>query len=88
MIIITTKPFERDYARLPENIKDLAEKQFALLLENFRHPSLQTKKMKGKWGRQGVFEARITRGYRFTFQVEGDTYIFRRIGVHDILKTP
>ena len=88
MTIRTTKPFDRDFAGLPEHIKERAEKQFALLLQNPRHPSLRVKKMKGRWGEQGVFEARVTGGYRFTFQVEGEVYLLRRIGPHDILKTP
>lgn len=88
MTILTTKPFDRDYARLPENIQQITEKQLRLLLENYRHPSLQTKKMKGKWGKQGIFEARVTQGYRFTFQIVSGTYILRRIGAHDIEKSP
>ena len=88
MTLRTTKPFDRDFAFLSEAIKERAEKQFALLLQNPRHPSLRVKKMKGKWGKQGIFEARVTRGYRFTFQVEGDEYILRRIGPHDILRSP
>ncbi len=34
------------------------------------------------------WEGRITKNYRFTFQIEGEICILRRIGTHDILKTP
>ena len=51
MTLRTTKPFDRDFAFLSESIKEQAEKQFALLLQNPRHPSLHVKKMKGKWGK-------------------------------------
>jgi mRNA-degrading endonuclease YafQ of YafQ-DinJ toxin-antitoxin module len=88
MTIRTTRPFDRDYDKLPEGIKQLAEKQFTYLLEDPRHPSLRAKKMKGKWGQLGIIEARVTKGYRFTFMIQGDQYILRRIGSHDILKNP
>jgi hypothetical protein len=37
--------FWESYARLPENIRGLADKNYALLKENPRHPSLQLKKV-------------------------------------------
>jgi hypothetical protein len=37
--------FWEAYARLPENIRGLADKNYALLKENPRHPSLQLKKV-------------------------------------------
>jgi mRNA-degrading endonuclease RelE of RelBE toxin-antitoxin system len=80
-----TKPFKRDYKGLPENIQELIDKQIFYLLENYRHPSLQIKKMEG---RQTIWEARITKGYRMTFQIVGDTYLLRRVGTHSILKKP
>lgn len=85
MNIQTTKDFDRDYARLPQIIKNRTDKQLALLIENPKHPSLRTKKMPGY---ADIWEGRITREYRFTFQIVGDTYVLRRIGKHDILKTP
>jgi mRNA-degrading endonuclease RelE of RelBE toxin-antitoxin system len=85
MKIQTTKPFERDYRALPELIKNQADKQFALLLEDPRHPSLRIKKIKGH---PTTWEGRITKSYRFTFQISGGTYLLRRMGTHDILKTP
>jgi len=81
----TTRPFDRDYADLPEKIKDQADKQLTRLLSNPRHPSLRLKKMEGY---TGIWEGRISRAYRFTFQIEGDTYLLRRIGTHNILKNP
>lgn len=43
----TTKPFDKDYARLPDEIQVRADKQLELLLVNPRHPSLRLKKMEG-----------------------------------------
>jgi addiction module RelE/StbE family toxin len=80
-----TKPFKRDYKGLSENLQELIDKQIVHLLENPRHPSLQIKKMEG---RQTIWEARITKGYRMTFQIVDDTYLLRRVGTHSILKNP
>ena len=44
MKIYTTRPFDEDYRDLPESIKDRADRQFVLLLENPHHPSLRLKK--------------------------------------------
>ena len=36
-----------------------------------------------------IWEARVTRAYRFTFVIDGDTYILRRVGPHeDVLRNP
>jgi mRNA interferase RelE/StbE len=83
--IQTTRPFDEDYNALPESIKDRADKQFVLLLENPYHPSLRIKKIKGH---PNIWEGRVTKNYRFTFQISREIYILRRIGSHDILKTP
>jgi mRNA-degrading endonuclease RelE of RelBE toxin-antitoxin system len=85
MKIQTTRPFDRDYARLPEDIKDRADKQLTLLLTNPRHPSLRLKRVRGT---DDIWEARITRGYRMTLTIAGDTFILRRIGAHDVLRHP
>jgi len=85
MKIQTTKPFDNDYDSLPELIKDRADKQFAMLLGNPNHPSLRLKKIKGQ---PHIWEGRVTKSYRFTFQISGEIYLLRRIGTHDILKTP
>jgi len=85
MKIQTTRPFDKDYNALPETVKVRADKQFFLLLENPDHPSLRLKKIKGH---PSIWEGRITKSYRFTFQISGDVNLLRRIGTHDILKTP
>jgi mRNA-degrading endonuclease RelE of RelBE toxin-antitoxin system len=85
MKVQTTKPFDEDYAALPESLKERADKQFILLMENPHHPSLRLKKIKGH---PNIWEGRITKSYRFTFQMLGEVYLLRRIGTHDILRTP
>ena len=85
MRIVPEPSFDRDYARLPQRIQEQAEKQLALLLTDSRHPSLRIKKMEG---RGEIWEGRVSRGYRFTFEIVGDLYKLRRIGPHNILKSP
>jgi mRNA-degrading endonuclease YafQ of YafQ-DinJ toxin-antitoxin module len=85
MKIQTTGPFDRDFHLLPESIKGQTEKQLRLLIEHPHHPSLRMKKIKGH---PKIWEGRISKNYRFTFQISSETYLLRRIGTHDILKTP
>lgn len=85
MRLQTTRSFDRDYARLPNEIAERVDKQLVLLLANPRHPSLGLKKMRGT---QDIWELRVTLGYRVTMTVEGETAILRRVGSHDVLREP
>jgi mRNA-degrading endonuclease RelE of RelBE toxin-antitoxin system len=85
MKVQTTRPFDRDYAGLPEEFKERVDKQLALLMTNPRHPSLQLKRIRGT---ADIWEVRVTAAYRLTLQVAGDTYILRRVGPHDVLRQP
>jgi len=85
MNIRTTRPFDRDYDLLSASIKDKTDRQFVLLLSNPQHPSLGIKKIKGH---PDIWEGRVAKNYRFTFQIINETYLLRRIGTHDILRTP
>jgi hypothetical protein len=83
--LLTTGPFEEDYAALPKTIKALSNHKLELFVQNPRHPSLRSKKMEDP---RDIWEGRITRSYRFTFQMRAGVCILRRIGTQDILKTP
>ena len=85
MKVLHTQAFRRDFQHLPEQIQKQVEKQLARFVDNPQHPSLQVKKMEGF---RNLWEGRMTRSYRFTFQIQGDTYILRRVGTHDILRRP
>ena len=85
MRVSFTKPFQQDYLGLPEEIRKQIDKQILRLIENPKHPSLTIKKMEGH---TSIWEARITKGYRMTFQINGDIFLLRRVGVHSILKRP
>ena len=80
-----TPDFTEQYEKLTPSIQKRTDEKLQLLLIDPRHPSLQIKKMRGF---EGIWEGRISRNYRFTFQIEGDTYILRKIGKHEILRKP
>ena len=82
MIIRRTDAFLRDYRMLPVSIRDRVDKQLHLLLEDFRHPSLRLKKLRGT----DRFEIRITKGYRLTLRLDKGLMELRRVGTHDILR--
>ena len=90
MPFIRTDRFKRDFRDLPEQIKRRAEQALRFLSANPHHPSLRTKKMEGQRDPEGrdIWEARISRSHRFTFAIDGDTYILYRIGPHDIERHP
>ena len=85
MRLLSTRQFQRCYQRLPAEIQDRVDQKLELLLANPRHPSLQIKKMRGL---VDVWELRVTQGYRLTFQTDKDLYVLRRVGAHDILRSP
>ena len=85
MNVQNTRPFDRDYARLPEEVKGQVDKQLALLLANPRHPSLGCKRIRGT---EGIWEVRVSRSHRLTLEIAGETYILRRVGAHDVLHQP
>lgn len=90
MNIFRTESFKRDFQRLPEAVQRRTEKALRFLVENLRHPSLRAKKMEGERDPEGrdIWEARVSRFYRFTFAIAGDTYILYRLGPHDIERRP
>ena len=85
MKLLFTKPFVRDYRDLPQGIQKLADKQIGLLLTNPQHPSLAINKMQDP---REIWEGRINKSYRFTFQIKGDTYVLRKLATHDLLGNP
>lgn len=85
MELFYTAKFKKQYKKLPQPIKKAAKKQLGLLLSNPYHPSLNIKKMQDP---REIWEGRISRSYRVTFQKTENAYILRAIGTHDILNKP
>lgn len=85
MEIFRTETFKRQYKRLPPQIQEVCHKKLGFLLKDFRCPSLRAKKVKGHID---IREASLTMNYRFTFQIEEDVLILRKVGTYDILQNP
>ena len=81
MKILFSEPFKKDYNGLSTEVQEALDKALDFLIINPRYPSLRAKKLP----QTSIWYARITRGYRFTFQFQNDAIILRRAGTHSIL---
>jgi len=78
-----SKRFRKEYRKLPSTIQRAFNDKLSLLLNDILHPSLRIKRIQGikdKW------EGSVTMKYRFTFEIQEKTIVFRAVGTHDILK--
>ena len=86
MRIARSESFKVAWAHLNEVQRVLARKAITHLVSDMRYPALRVKKMKGT---NYIWEARVSRSIRMTFQVDGDIILMRNIGAHDdTLKNP
>jgi hypothetical protein len=65
------------YRQLPQEIQNLADKNFSLLRENPRHPSLQFKKVGKAWS------IRVGLQHRFLAVQVPEGFLWFWIGIHD-----
>jgi mRNA-degrading endonuclease RelE of RelBE toxin-antitoxin system len=78
--------FLQSVKELPEDVKRTLKKKLDIIADNPSHPSLRTKKIKG---RENLFEATITMSIRMTWEYFEDGILLRNIGEHDrTLKRP
>lgn len=80
MRLARTSRFKRAFQKLKPEDQALADKALRLLATNTRHPSLRAKKIKGT---EGIWEARVSRSLRLTFELHEDLLLLRNIGKHD-----
>ena len=80
MKITRTARFKKAWNELNEGEKDLARKALKNLATDLRYPALKIKKMHGV---EHIWEARVSRSLRMTFEIGGDTIVLRNIGRHD-----
>ena len=80
MKIARTASFRKAWRRLTEEEKALGRKALTNLAADLRYPALRAKKMQGV---EHIWEVRVSRSLRMTFELEGDTVILRNIGRHD-----
>ena len=81
MRTLPTRRFERSYAAAPAVVREAADKQLRLLLQNLHHPSLHAKRFPERG--PDVWQARITKAWRFYFTIDADTYV-----LIDMIKHP
>lgn len=78
--------FRRDYNALPQNAQKKFQKQINILqVHGVTYRGLGARKM---MHREEVWQARVDIHYRFTFQMQGDKMLLRRIGTHEIYRNP
>jgi mRNA-degrading endonuclease RelE of RelBE toxin-antitoxin system len=73
---------DRDYDNLSPRLQRAVDQQLNFLREkpeNLRHPSIQAKKYSET---DNIWQGRVTRSYRFYFQIVSDTYLILRITAH------
>lgn len=79
MKIFFTERAMSDYVDLSLKLQALVKKQFDLLLQNFRYPSLRVKKYDES---QDIWQGRISSDYRFYFKIDGEIYTIITIKKH------
>jgi mRNA interferase RelE/StbE len=79
MKLLYSPRFQRQYNESPPPVRKAFDKQAKVLLENIRHPSLRAKKYDEA---KDIWQARVTRNWRFYFTIEGDTYYLHTIISH------
>ena len=80
MKITRTARFKKAWQELTKEEKALGRKAFRNLATDLQYPALRVKKMQGV---EHIWEARVSRSLRMTFEIEGNTIILRNIGHHD-----
>ena len=73
----TSEEFRELYYALPTEVREQADKQFALFRNNPSHPSLRLKQIGELW------IARVSRSYRALAYREGNVFHGFWIGAHD-----
>ena len=79
MRIVLSRRADKEYNKLSQQLQRQVDKQLALLVENFRHPSIDAKKYGGV---HEVWQGRVNRDYRFYFQIVDNTYQILMITPH------
>ncbi len=75
--------FKHSYKKLPKFVQKKADRILTLLAADLRHPSIRAKKIQGE---DDIWEGRVDKFHRFTFEINKDEIILRTIGSHDITK--
>ena len=86
MEISFSERFKKDYKLFSDDFKKVINSKLKIFTKNPLHPSLRTKKIKGK---EDIFETSINMGIRMTWNYYEGGILLRAIGIHDkTLKNP
>jgi mRNA-degrading endonuclease YafQ of YafQ-DinJ toxin-antitoxin module len=81
-ILFSTR-FKKSFSKLESREKRLFYNKLSIFIENYRHPSLRTKKIKGS---EILFESSINMSIRVIWTYRNENLILMiDIGYHDIL---
>lgn len=82
--ILFSSRFKKSFSKLQDKEKKIFYEKLSLFIENHRHPSLRTKKIKGS---EILFESSINMSIRVIWTYQNENLILMLdIGHHDILK--
>lgn len=83
MEIIYSSKFAREYKKLPNDVKDIAEQQEIIFRHNPFDPKLKTHKLNGKFG--GFMSFSVGYKYRIIFEITKDNIAhFHSVGDRDV----
>jgi len=86
MTFLWTARFEKAYRALSHEGQAAVDEHLRLLERQWRHPSLQTKKLQGT---RNIWALRISRDLRLTFEPTKVGVLLRNVGRHDsTLRSP
>ena len=86
MTFLWTARFEKAYRALPHDQQAVVDTHLRLLAQNWRHPSLQTKKLQGT---KHIWAIRLSRDLRLTFEPTKAGVLLWNVGHHDpALRSP
>lgn len=80
MKITRTARFKKAWKELSEEEEDLARKALRNLATDLWYPGLRVKKIQGV---EPIWEARVSRSLRLTFELDEGTIVLRNTGPHD-----
>jgi len=80
LISHTNSSFWKLYKKLPQNIREIAKKQYKLFASDPYHASLHFKRVHST---RPIYSARITRNYRAVGILEDNIIVWFWVGSHD-----
>ena len=82
--ILFSSRFKKSFSKLEDLEKKVFYRKLSIFIENHKHPSLRTKKIKGS---ENLFESSINMSIRVIWTYQDENLILMLdIGHHDILK--